>query len=71
MAKAEFTPFSRSLNPFRGLERSVDATIINDGFGAVMAQDDDEGTSAPIQSDLAPRSLFLRVVQVDSGRRRG
>lgn len=65
MAKDEFTPFSRSLNPFRGIERNVDATIINNGFGAVMAADDEPAGEA-IQDEISSRSLFLRVVQIDS-----
>ena len=65
MAKDEFTPFSRSLNPFRGLVRNVDATIINNGFGAAMAAEG-EPEAEVIQDDMSSRSLFLRVVQIHS-----
>ncbi|PJI43575.1 hypothetical protein [Ferrovibrio sp.] len=70
MAKDEFTPFSRSLNPFRGIERNIDA-MFDDSFATgaagAMAQTHPVGATALDQ----PRSLFLRVVQVESGRRKG
>ena len=68
MAKDEFTPFSRSLNPFRDLVRNVDATIISNGFGAAMAAED-EPESGAIPGEISSRSLFLRVVQIDTTRR--
>lgn len=71
MARDAFTPFSRNLNPFRGIERSID-TMFDDSFGAGAA-----GVVAEIQSgggislgDMPSRSLFLRVVQPDGGRRK-
>ena len=36
MAKDEFTPFSRSLNPFRGIERNIDA-MFDDSFATGAA----------------------------------
>lgn len=69
MAKDEFTPFSRSLNPFRGIERSIDA-MFDDNFatGAAGAM----AASGEVGLDqMPPRSLFLRVVQVESDRRKG
>ncbi len=72
MAKDEFTPFSRSLNPFRGIERSID-TMFDDSFGAgaagAMAKSHPAGE--PVLGDMSSRSLFLRVVQIDSGPRKG
>ncbi|MFN3398995.1 MAG: hypothetical protein ACK4Z4_01525 [Ferrovibrio sp.] len=72
MAKDEFTPFSRSLNPFRGIERSIDA-MFDDHFAAgaagAMAARHPVGEAGLDQ--MPPRSLFLRVVQVETGRRKG
>ncbi len=72
MAKDEFTPFSRSLNPFRGIERSIDA-MFDDSFaaGAAGAMADRHPVGATGLDQMPPRSLFMRVVQVESGRRRG
>ncbi|MBS4046466.1 MAG: hypothetical protein KG075_08995 [Alphaproteobacteria bacterium] len=72
MAKDEFTPFSRSLNPFRGIERSIDA-MFDDHFAAgaagAMAARHPVGEAGLDQ--MPSRSLFLRVVQVETGRRKG
>lgn len=71
MAKDEFTPFSRTLNPFRGIERSIDA-MFDDNFAAgaagAMAARHPVGEAGLDQ--MPPRSLFMRVVQVDSKPRR-
>lgn len=76
MAKDDFTPFSRSLNPFRGIERSIDS-MFDDSFGSgaagALAQSQPAGEatlSEPILSEPVGRSLFLRVVQLNSVPRR-
>lgn len=72
MAKDEFTPFSRSLNPFRGIERSIDA-MFDDNFAAgaagAMAKTHPVGEAGLDQ--MPSRSLFMRVVQMEPGRRKG
>lgn len=71
MAKDEFTPFSRSFNPFRGIERSIDA-MFDDNFatGAAGAMAAAHPVGEASLDQMPPRSLFMRVVQVDSKPRR-
>lgn len=71
MAKDEFTPFSRSLNPFRGIERSIDA-MFDDNFatGAAGAMAAAHPVGEAGLDQMSPRSLFLRVVQVHSAPRK-
>jgi hypothetical protein len=71
MAKDDFTPFSRSLNPFRGIERSIDS-MFDDSFGtgAAGALAQSQPTGEATLSEPVGRSLFLRVVQLNSAPRR-
>lgn len=65
MAQDGFMPFSRSLNPFRTLERQIDS-MFDDSFGAgaagALAHNQPAAGSA--RADAQP-SLFLRVVQMN------
>lgn len=71
MAKDDFTPFSRSFNPFRGIERSIDA-MFDDNFatGAAGAMAAAHPVGEVGLDQMPSRSLFLRVVQVQSAPRK-
>ncbi|MEK9967941.1 MAG: hypothetical protein VW600_02315 [Ferrovibrio sp.] len=71
MAKNDFTPFSRSFNPFRGIERSIDSMFDDHfctGAAGALAERQPVGEASP--SEPADRSLFMRVVQFSSVPRR-
>jgi len=73
MAKDDVTAFSRSLNPFRVIERSID-NMFDDSFGTgaagVLAQPQPSGP-ADGSGATGSRSLFLRVVQLSAAPRQG
>jgi hypothetical protein len=73
MAKDDAASFSRSLNPFRGIERSIDS-MFDDSFGTgaagALAQSQ-PSASAGFGGTTGARSLFLRVVQLHHPPRQG
>jgi hypothetical protein len=73
MAKDDFTPFSLSFNPFRGIERSIDSMFDGSfGTGAAGALADSQPSRETGRGgEAGPRSLFMRVVQLNSTARRG
>ncbi len=68
MAKDDVATFSRSLNPFRGIERSIDS-MFDDSFGTgaagALAQSQPSGPAEGSRA-TGSRSLFLRVVQLNA-----
>lgn len=73
MVNDDVATYSRSLNPFRGIERSIDS-MFDDSFGTgaagALAQSQPSGP-ADGSGATGSRSLFLRVVQLGAALRQG
>ncbi len=73
MAKDDAATYSRRLNPFRGIERSIDS-MFDDSFGTGAAgalAESQPSAPAGIGGTAGARSLFLRVVQLGAASRQG